>query len=127
MDYYGYDPSEYGRYFGGKYEAKELLYHTSWDWLMPVWEKIMTLDKHGNKRYKKGQVYFYRCEIGKSGIYLDCSIWLGKPIFWKHAIFYHSCYPSSNGKESKNMFEVYYKTMVEFIKWYNETKNMENS
>lgn len=71
---------------------KDLKFDTSWDWLMPVVEKINSLN--GVSYTIEGKCAM---EIGRNG----CRI-----------AFY----------TSDSMIETVYKAVVEFIKWYNEIK-----
>jgi len=71
----------------------ELLYDTSWDWLMPVVEKITVLSTQDYESDIYGE-YMGRFEI------ID------------------DCFMSAN-------IEVIYKTIIEFIKWYNKNKKGE--
>ncbi len=66
-------------------------FNSSWDWLMPVVEKIESLG-HGVTIYRKG------CHINDIGV------------------------SSINGFTHSNKLEQTYKAVVEFIKWYNQTK-----
>lgn len=79
------------------WEFNELQYHTSWDWLMPVAEKIEQL---------KYTVYIFNdyCRIEKE---------IGEVIC-------HSVYPHE--PEPKSKIDATFKTIMQFIKWYNENK-----
>lgn len=74
----------------------ELRYHSSWDWLMPVVEKIESLQF-------KVDIYFCGCSItdrgGQNTTWPD-----GKPI----------CHGLGDSK-----IEGAYQAVVEFIKWHN--------
>lgn len=78
-------PTEKQRYF-----ESDLLYHKSWDWLMPVVEKIDTLG--------------YDVEISR----ISCSI---SPILSNDTIASLVC-----GDISKKI-EVVYEAVIQFIKW----------
>jgi len=77
---------------GDYYYPNELKYHTSWDWLMPVVEKI---EKLGLGYFK----YHYT---------------------WSYYNFKGNClwYKNNNEKGIMNLFF----EVIEFIKWYNENK-----
>ena len=86
------------RYFdlknkGYYYLVSELQYHTSWDWLMHVVEKIESLG--------------YDFEFKKQGKFTN--------VRFKGIIDY-------NCKRYDNITAIY-NAVVEFIKWYNENKN----
>ena len=103
------------------YLPTELKYHDSFDWLMPVVEKIESLNlgtlkvnRFGNEHdagfdttFRNANVVF-RIEYKDVHIDLvgDMQIWEG----WKHIDKYHS-------KKEAVWFAV-----VEFIKWYNQNK-----
>lgn len=87
----------------GNYECERLDYYGSWDWLMPVVEKIeidCTCDVHiyGHYNWKESN----RCSI------LD----------WKD----NEIVSKSNDSKSQCVFDA----VIEFIKWYNETQNGKN-
>lgn len=71
-------------------------YHESWDWLMPVLEKIQAL---GYDYTVKG--------IGKEDTIVT---------------IYCDTYTSNRKKVSMVAIEAYYQSVVEFIKWYNQKK-----
>lgn len=76
---------------GGFYFANELKYHTSWDWLMPVVEKIENL----HDGYMLVEISDEKCYIG-----------------------YGSFYQNTATAETK--IQAVYGAVVEFIKWYNQ-------
>ena len=78
---------------GDYYYPNELKYHTSWDWLMHVVEKIESLG--------------YDFEFKKQGKFTN--------VRFKGIIDY-------NCKRYDNITAIY-NAVVEFIKWYNENKN----
>jgi len=75
---------------GRGYHIFELLYHSSWDWLMPVVEKIESL--------KEVESAFI-IELNY------CSIWV------KDNLVFNT--------EEKTKIKSVYKTIIEFIKWHN--------
>jgi len=97
-------------------------YHKSWDWLMPVVEKIESLDL---------QEWFYKWDDGGRIRYnfMCVNVW----------IEFNRCYididleldPAKNitSQKCKTKLEATYQAVVEFIKWYNVQKetNSQNS
>lgn len=85
-----------------KYSAME--YHTSWDWLMSVVEKIENLDRLA------GIVTINQnCCTIKSNMLGDNTIM--------------SQQAGSNYQEANTKLSNTYKAVVEFIKWYNEKED----
>ena len=83
-------------------------YHKSWDWLMPVVEKIENID-FGNWEPIKGDVYMncsFEIEITSSVCQLNI-----------HAD--QRCYKSFFYVCSNSKIESVYGLIIEFIKWYN--------
>ena len=76
---------------------KELRYDISWDWLMPVVEKIETMS--------------YRTSISTYSTLIERVSKDGDPIIY---------FPTSSGDSFKR--EATYKAVVDFIKWHNEQK-----
>jgi hypothetical protein len=72
----------------------ELKYHTSWDWLIPVVEKIESLN-----------VVCFEKNLQEEGDY-QCLFTKGNDIF--------ICHYADTSKEATH------RVVVEFIKWYNE-------
>lgn len=77
-------------------------YNSSWDWLMPVIDKIES-------------IYDNSIAVKINGI--DCTISTGS----QYAIAYpeKDCHIEIRGK---NRFEATYKAVVKFIKWYNSNE-----
>jgi len=94
------DKTEKGNYklFKGHdpYSPKELIYDTSWDWLMPVVEKI-NVTKMGDEEF---DVIIYKA---------DCHINNSREIIFEH---------SKRSKDSV-LIECVYSAVVEFIRMYN--------
>lgn len=86
-------------YFGG-HRTPHLQFDSSWDWLIPVVEKIETICMEGE---------YWIVEIGKmnSGSNRYCRIRIN-----------HIPYPVSLGIEATHIKAVYV-AVVQFIKWYN--------
>lgn len=80
-------------------ETMSMQYHTSWDWLMPVIEKI------SNYKYEDFDTAYPRTfgMIGEKGI----------PMFRfnRHHLF-----------QEKTLIESAHMACIEFIKWYNQNK-----
>jgi len=93
-----------------EYDEPELKYHSSWDWLMPVVEKIESIhDEHHG---------YFGVHISSN----SCSI-QGTNL-WK-AIEENSSYGSVYMSDPNAIFptkiESTWYNIVEFIKWYNQT------
>ena len=80
-------------------DAKRFEYHSSWDWLMPVVEKIEKL--------------YYAVIITQNTCTIQASIMGDRTVISKQI----SNYDEDNTKLSNT-----YKAVVEFIQWYNENK-----
>jgi len=91
------DTSHDGRQVLWGYEMK---YNKSWDWLMPVVEKIESLDPNENVTHT------YTVEITGNGTTISPSVWSGNR--WMIRV---------NSRD--NRLSNTYKAVVEFIKWYN--------
>lgn len=104
-------------------------YHSSWDWLMPVVEKIETLRILLPELYKKGFLKYakhgyidIRSEYDSReeflGWYSSASIELINPFI----------FDSLNGEVKRygTKIEGMYMAVTEFIKWYNELENKED-
>lgn len=94
-------------------EYVEAQFHSSWDWLMPVVEKIETLKSELGGKYG---VYIVSngCCIQDTKLDLD----KGVGYFSQH---YKTC-------REKSKLASTYEAVVQFIKWYNENnlKNVKN-
>ena len=97
------------------YELDERVFkfHCSWDWLMPVVEKILE-GTHDNS-FKIGNkwcfVRLYHAESNYSN--LDCGSYEG------------DYFENSKIKYNRTI-DCVYKAVVEFIKWYNENNKQRN-
>ena len=81
------------------FEAHELSYETSWDWLMPVIENIKEFNH--NRR-----IILHRFSFGLN--YVAMKIELNRRFFDKERMV------------NNDFLEQTYDLVVEFIKWYNE-------
>lgn len=79
-----------------------------WTNLMSSWEYIKTIEN-------KDSLEIRRLEVDKKSIFLEVMI-VGRP----HTVrcIYHDC--KRNQEDCKDMKEVYYKSILDFIIWYNE-------
>ena len=95
------DPHAFGdEQFSCKLQDFELEFHSDWNWLMEVVEKIESLDC----------VIYFKITIN----YVEIIARMGKGIVFKNCIF------DINYCTTKR--EAIYNACVEFIKWYNEQK-----
>ena len=74
--------------------AEQLEYHSSWDWLMPVIEKINHIDKNANVTLRRDILHFQR----NNNCIFDMTIFETKERVWY--------------------------AVVDFIKWYNAIDKM---
>ena len=81
----------------------DLKYHSSWDWLMPVVEKIASLDWVW--------INIIPCALGKFSKESNCYIETGV-----------SSITFSVSKTNMNLLQAIYEAVVEFIKFYNTQK-----
>ena len=88
-------------------EPFQMLFHSSWDWLMPVIEKIDTIEDSLNGKFG---VYISsnRCTIQSTKLFMSDS----------NKRYYSQTYADTK-------FEATYKVVVKFIKWYNKYKENE--
>lgn len=93
-----------------------LKYHKSWDWLMPVIDKIESLDLRKNG-YDFPKVKF----LGDHVEIFAYSEYRSDYVYWKEwmdiAGNWHKHVHQTNSK-----IEAAYQVVVEFIKWYNSEK-----
>ena len=92
-------------------------FHSSWDWLMPVVEKIESLNIRNNG-YDFPKVKF----LGDCVEIFTYATYRGTTFYWKGYMGLDGkCYNHlSNQKNSK--IEAVWCAVVEFIKWYNQWK-----
>lgn len=85
----------------GNYECEKLKYHTSWDWLIPVVEKIE-----------------------QQGCIIEIWLSLGKGCRIQKPITQGESYQAV--MESNSTIEAVWLTVIEYITWYNSTKQQTN-
>lgn len=84
------------------WQLHDMQFNTSWDWLMPVVEKIESLD------YEERVTHTYTVEITGNGTSILPSIWTGKRWLIRH---------NSRNRRLMNTYEA----IIEFIERYNES------
>lgn len=100
-----------------------LTFHSNWNHIMQVWQKIISLDKSGDTTYpRKGNIYIGRLEVTKYSLLLTCRKWVSRKIGWNNINIYHYYAKEFgyNEPDCVDMKQVYYKTIIDFINWYNE-------
>jgi hypothetical protein len=103
---YLHEINEFQDLVGQKFH-KEVYYSTSWDWLMPVVEKIRRIASYDKDKFSTYVVISFDTKI-YSGAYGG-----SKP----HSnIYFNKTFSGNTSKEAT------YKAVVEFIKWHNENK-----
>ena len=112
VDSYSYRPGQ-----SDLLKEENLNYHKSWDWLMPVVEKIESLDLKecgyqwegidGETMYNNGSIYV---EIERN----HCCIWVDLSLDPPHTINKKTYYIKYDTK-----IEATYDAVVEFIEYYN--------
>lgn len=90
----------------GGYDWDDLEYHCSWDWLMPVVEKVMELCSSNNP-----ERFCHKFFIGVTSI----NIKMERNRVFTHIDQYYI---------EQTKMEAIYKAMVEFVEWYNEGRNL---
>jgi hypothetical protein len=104
------DPSNSSLYF-----VKQLRYHLSWDWLVPVVEKIENI---GVNVQIKGKYHpWHKKTYNQTTIVYD----IYKDIDENRATDLIELYRKSS-ETSFNKLDTVFEAVVEFIEWYNENK-----
>ncbi|KKN20939.1 hypothetical protein LCGC14_0930500 [marine sediment metagenome] len=106
----------HGEYDDDDEEDDEPKYNSSWDWLMPVVEKIEKLGVSTNIHYYSGvKVSEFTMDIPKRlSIEGHGSSFLGYKMEYGN---------SNNSKQTK--IEAVYEIVIKFIKWYNDEERIE--
>jgi len=114
-EFMGVDIHEFVMNGGKKWE-----YHSSWDWLMPVVEKIETTLVSVPSNKMKGMMK----NTQKANPILS-TMYDGRPEFlgWTWCIDLWIVSLLIDDVKYKTKLEATYKAVVEFIKWYNEQKH----
>ena len=124
-DYFdtGLEPAYYIRY-NKEYKIEDSQFHKSWDWLMPVVEKIESLDLKeygyqwegidGKTEYNNGSICV-EIEQDRCWIYMNLSL---DP--------FHTFNEKSRGIKFPTKIEATYAAVVEFIEYYNELINKQD-
>lgn len=89
------------------FNSECFLYHKSWDWLMPVVEKISKITFKWETKHESGTDSYYLRTFGM----LDEET--GRVMVRINNCALHT---------APTLIEATYKAVVEFIKWYNENK-----
>ena len=109
------DGSVYSKH-SGHLSANHLKFHTSWDWLMPVVEKIKKIE-YSNALYSNTWTVMMidnQCvitEYPQAYFINDCSSVVDR------------CAETICDVSEDSLLESTYKAVVEFIKWYNKQKS----
>lgn len=115
-DFMGARADTYGKWFIDHkflgYEAKDFQYHTSWDWLMPVVEKIESIynEHHG---YFGVHISSNSCSIQGTNLHKAIEDLSG----------YGWVYMSDSNAILNTKIESTWYNVVEFINWHNQNKN----
>ena len=94
-----------------------LKYHSSWDWLMPVIDKIESLE--GSNPFKDNPKVKFQGDHVEIFWY---STYRGDCIYWKNYTgIDNNTYQHKNQEDSRIL--AVFRAIVEFIKWYNSKQN----
>lgn len=80
---------------------KDTKFHSSWDWLMPVVEKI--------ENTKAKESFYFDVDILSTGVIIS-------------SVANHVVQITQEEIQSTSKIEAVYNAVIEFIKWYNENK-----
>jgi hypothetical protein len=109
--------------------TENLKFHSSWDWLMPVVEKIEELGSYyvmSSKSYSRVEFTRYNVKImfspnQKYLLHLEFKNYTIDDDEWKHPMFKHHIIKQFDFKKHGRLLAVF-TAIVEFIKWYNQNK-----
>lgn len=111
---------KYGEYFTEDcFKPEEMKYHSSWDWLMPVVEKIENISiGRFAKQIKMDDCapidgYFW-FKTSKDIIRIYANVYYWNPEYDIEGL--------TQNFEGDTKIEATYKAVIEFIKWYNQQK-----
>lgn len=88
-----------------------LKYHSSWDWLMPVVEKIAKLEVEKEKVVTNGNESYFDSYYPRTFAMVNAATQQFMVRINRFALH-----------ESNSLIEATFSAVVEFIKWYNENK-----
>lgn len=97
---------------------QNVYYHSSWDWLMPVIDKIESLDLRKNG-YDFPKVKFLGDHI-EIFIY---ATYRSDYIYWQPWVDLRGNW-HNHPKQCNSKIEAAYKAVIDFIKWYNKNKKL---
>ena len=101
------------------YSYKCAKFHSSWDWMMPVIDKIESLE--GNNPFKDNPKVKFQGDHVEIFWY---STYRGDCIYWKNYTgIDNNTYQHKNQEDSRILAA--FRAIIEFIKWYNK-KNDKN-
>jgi len=98
-----------------EFRLEEAKYHTSWDWLMPVVEKIRS-DNQADKR--SNNLLSFKIEIIVQGKCFSCQIY---KTYWPNSGEYKEDRICGR-RDITSLIEVVWQAVVSFIEYYNTTK-----
>ena len=102
-------------YGWGSYNMlQNMLYYSSWDWLMSVIEKIENLEVNGREDNKE-YVQHFTVEISNEQCVIHRYF---APQYWGTELDFLGLYDHNNTSKMDSTFA----SVVEFIKWYNSCK-----
>lgn len=101
---------------------ENLKYHSSWDWLMPVVEKIETMVIQVPEKYKRG----FMKDSTEASVSID-SFYDEREEFkgWTWSVHFNAgnYIADHTGDRIKTKIESIYLAVLAFIKWYNNQPN----
>lgn len=92
------------------YQPVELKYHESFDWLMPVVEKIAKIET--NDKVYNGEDSYFDSYFPRTFAMINCETREFMVRLNRNPLH-----------QSTSLIEASYKAVVEFIKWYNQQQN----
>ena len=102
-----------------------LQFHTDWNYIMAVWNKITSMDQSHKVRFKNHDLCLSRQEIDRFGVLLVSDLkrtnkqdndWVGKVIY--HSFRLNPFLSHKPDYICKDLKEAYYKTIIDFVEWY---------
>lgn len=114
LQYYADSISEYGT-ANDMVSENELKYHSSWDWLMLVAEKIRTISV-GDKSINENLAY--KIEMESHAMAFSCAIY---KTWWPRTGTYKQDVVAAR-RDTTSLIDVTFIAIIKFIKWYNQQK-----